>query len=515
MALYAFDGTWNDSRAPDEERDQKKDTNVHQFRKLYSKDDGDVEYVDGVGSRHGLVGKYLGGIFGAGAETRIEEQWDALKKRFAAGDEVIDVIGYSRGAAIARMFVHRIGQAYETIIREDGTKLVSVPTVRFLGLYDTVASFGIPWTADEGEFKAEIPSFVESTFHAMALDETRETFGIERCLGDRTKITEVWFRGGHADIGGNASFSNSGVEVANRQRSNITLNWMLAKANAAGLPVPANAPAGDTDPENAPVTVKDDPLPIGNVGSLSRRIYRGDLVHYSVEQTELTRAIAGNLLRRIDVPTRIEDVDLEKSSVAISWNPIGNSNERDNFDITNDHSSLMQLSTLLYPFDVAPARTWNLWLQKWGLANPGIATTLLSSFWAPTDSDKALAWDVYVELATRITTQDLEDGTGIDKTALDSVYRLFGVSRDFMHLHGPGCANVSILLQAYLNEKVRPFTAMWHKKSVEEKWSAESPAINQDFRDQLKSKIQPALRHLCIALGDIACVPIKTPDPSQ
>ena len=59
MALYAFDGTWNDSRAPIEERDQKKDTNVHQCRMLYSKD---VEYVDGVGSRRGFVGKYLGAV---------------------------------------------------------------------------------------------------------------------------------------------------------------------------------------------------------------------------------------------------------------------------------------------------------------------------------------------------------------------------------------------------------------------------------------------------------------------
>ena len=43
MALYAFDGTWNDSTAPDTERDTSKDTNVHRFRVLY---DGEVLRAD-------------------------------------------------------------------------------------------------------------------------------------------------------------------------------------------------------------------------------------------------------------------------------------------------------------------------------------------------------------------------------------------------------------------------------------------------------------------------------------
>jgi hypothetical protein len=30
--------------------------------------------------------------------------------------------------------------------------------------------------------------FVENTFHAMARDETRQTFGVERCIGNRHKI---------------------------------------------------------------------------------------------------------------------------------------------------------------------------------------------------------------------------------------------------------------------------------------------------------------------------------------
>ena len=41
MALYAFDGTWNDSSAPEEQRDTKKDSNVHRFRVLYGRSTGE------------------------------------------------------------------------------------------------------------------------------------------------------------------------------------------------------------------------------------------------------------------------------------------------------------------------------------------------------------------------------------------------------------------------------------------------------------------------------------------
>jgi len=112
MALYAFDGTWNDSSAPDSERDLKKDTNVHRFRVLYS---GNKSYEPGVGTRYGFFGKVIGGISGAGARPRIDEQFSELKKNLGKGDDVIDIIGYSRGAAIARMFVHRIEQEFDSL----------------------------------------------------------------------------------------------------------------------------------------------------------------------------------------------------------------------------------------------------------------------------------------------------------------------------------------------------------------------------------------------------------------
>lgn len=503
MALYAFDGTWNDSSAPDAERDTSKDTNVHRFRALYG---GEVFYESGVGTRYGLIGKLIGGATGAGGPRRIEEQFERLEQSFAAGDTTVDVIGYSRGAAIARMFVQRIAQDFRRLRDAQGQRLAGPPPVRFVGLFDTVASFGIPWNDDDDNFAADIPSCVEHTFHAMALDETRETFGIERCLGNRDCITEVWFRGGHGDIGGNATYVDHLGERANRERSNIPLNWMLAKAQACGLPVPDSVDAADgaVRDDGAPVTAQDEPIRIGNAGTLSRRIHIGDLVHHSVERTELTRGIDGRLLRRIAVLTRIEDAALEVRGEALDWiPPEGTTRLPDNQPLGNAPPSLVQLSLRRYPFDVLPARTWSAWLALWDLQDDPIAVGREDEFWAPGPADRALAWDLLVEMQTRVSLQSLADDEGDDLAALKSVYDLFGHARAFMHRHGVDSANTSALITAFLNHHVRPFTARWHRQSLEQDWGGRRGEIDDEFRAALKA-LQPRLERLAGALSQLA-----------
>ncbi|MES9928750.1 MAG: DUF2235 domain-containing protein [Candidatus Thiodiazotropha sp. 6PDIVS] len=502
MALYAFDGTWNDSSAPDDERDIKKDTNVHRFRQRYGENH---HYVNGVGTRYGFIGKIIGGATGAGAQKRIEEHFQALKENFANGDETIDIVGYSRGAAISRMFVHYIDHHFDNLVDKSGNYLLQPPTIRFLGLFDTVASFGIPWSEDEHDFETNVPEIVENTFHAMALDETRETFGIERCLGNRDKITEVWFRGGHGDIGGNATFTSRSGEESNRKRSDIALEWMLNKANACGLPIVNSDEATHIETDtDAQITAQKDRLSIGSVGTLSRRIHIGDLVHYSVEDTDLTLSIDGSLLRRIEVLTRIEDRILELRSDAMNWiPPFELAHGPDNVRITESSPSLVRLSLRRYPFDVLPARTWNAWLKHWEIENPGIDDRRIDEFWAPNDADRALAWDIYVELQTRIAVQKLADDEGDDTTALTSIAKLFALSRDSMRKHGVNCSNTGALVTAYLNQKVRCFTAKWHKVSLAEKWADNLDAKHTNFREELK-QLQPVLRTLAGALSHLA-----------
>ena len=104
MALYAFDGTGNRDNPVD-----KKDTNVVKFFGAYKDGytkNGENFYKSGVGTRWGLIGRVVGSIFGAGGQRRLKEAKEALKKNFRKGDKDIDIIGFSRGAALALEFAN-------------------------------------------------------------------------------------------------------------------------------------------------------------------------------------------------------------------------------------------------------------------------------------------------------------------------------------------------------------------------------------------------------------------------
>lgn len=222
MALYAFDGTSNSDDGPEEE-----DTNVVRFREVYA--GADFEYLAGVGTRLGAVGQVLGGLFGSGGRTRIEEMYDTLCENFAQGDRQIDIIGYSRGAALAVHFANKVFK--------QGINGTPNPSIRFLGLFDLVASFGLSYNNVLDFQKMNlfwnvetVPNNVRTCCHAMAMNERREAFNITRLVADSsdTKLTEMWFRGVHGDIGGGNG---------NTERSNIALQWMLTVAYEATAPI--------------------------------------------------------------------------------------------------------------------------------------------------------------------------------------------------------------------------------------------------------------------------------------
>ena len=503
MALYAFDGTWNDSSRPDSERNVEKDTNVHRFRELYDQRER-VCYVDGIGSRYGLIGKYVGGALGVGANRRISEQFLQLKENFRNGNTTIDIVGYSRGAAIARMFVHTINESFFEL-EENGKPLAAAPRVRFLGLFDTVASFGVPWSEAEGDFDPSIPNCVENTYHAMALDESRDTFGLERCVGDRTRITEVWFRGGHGDIGGNATVKRrDGTVSNNKARTEVALGWMLRKALACGLPVSTvTEKATELNPHHdvgaAPVLTSRTLLKIGDEGTRSRRVHSGDLVHYSVEEERMTQSADGTELRRIATLTLIEDKEMESSKKAIHWTRVPYSFRDWGETEAANLLSIERLSLSRYPFDVLPARRWKAWLDDWNLSDatpesdaPSLPfdQEIFDDFWAPTSADRALAFDMLVEIRTRILDNALGPNEGTDLSALESVHSLFPSARQFMHKHGYQCANCGRILNAYLNTYVRRFTTKFHPVSISECWKDNPLSVNAEFRKELSELVE-------------------------
>jgi hypothetical protein len=274
MALYAFDGTWNLDEA-----DDAQDTNVVRFKELYM--GNNTEYVEGVGTRFGKLGHLLGGLLGSGGRTRVEEMYEELCENWERGDHEIDIIGFSRGAALAVHFANEIG--------EKGVKLsngdVEQAKVRFLGVWDIVGSFGLSFDTvvnfQEINLGWEIETVnrcVGRCYHAMALDERRETFNLTRLDPDHRcgNIHEVWFRGVHSDIGGGNR---------NEKRSNIALQWMLEQARGCGLKInetKARLPRySDTD-RFAPISENKDVKV-----DARRQVLDGDVVDDTAEARDL------------------------------------------------------------------------------------------------------------------------------------------------------------------------------------------------------------------------------------
>jgi len=219
MALYAFDGTWNQDK-PGTDRD----TNIVWFCAAYGEG---AFYQKGVGSKLGKLGKIIGGITGAGGRSRVKKARNKLKANFNRGDTTIDIIGFSRGAALALHFANKIDR--KGVETRSGTVF---PKIRFLGLWDTVAAFGAPDIPANIGWDLDLPDCVENCRHALALDERRHAFKPERLeeqvadTNDEAVLHECWFRGVHSDVGG----GNKNIGL-----SSIALDWMFANAKRAGI----------------------------------------------------------------------------------------------------------------------------------------------------------------------------------------------------------------------------------------------------------------------------------------
>lgn len=236
MALYAFDGTGDswDQKSPitptAKTKNERYLTNVVFFYKEYMESGMHAEYFPGIGSSRRIGDRIFGVTFGFGALGIVNDAFSKLKKNYKRGDQVIDIVGYSRGAALARTFADKIFQDYKQLSDGKEQILTEPPEIRFLGLFDTVASFGNPLDDHEHLFQERIPITVKNTFHAMSLDSKKIGFGLDRAYGEN--VLEVWFRGGHSDVGGNAELSSG---LPNRSRTNIALVFMLKKAKATGI----------------------------------------------------------------------------------------------------------------------------------------------------------------------------------------------------------------------------------------------------------------------------------------
>lgn len=146
---------------------------------------------------------------------------------------------------------------------------------------------------------------------------------------------------------------------------------------------------------------------------------------------------------------------------------------------------------------------WQKWLEKWDMTSLKISVPFLEMEWKPQDEDKAAAWELYVELLTRITTQPLAINDGDEKTALDSIYSLFPITREVLKNNTRNCTEFSKIAIVVLNQVIRPFTAKWHRLSLQGAFNDSFKC--REFRQEL-AVLQAALRNYTKMLADMAGV---------
>lgn len=155
---------------------------------------------------------------------------------------------------------------------------------------------------------------------------------------------------------------------------------------------------------------------------------------------------------------------------------------------------------------------WRDWLENWKMTGLKINTHFLEMEWHPNDPDKDAAWEMYIELLTRITTQPLPDNAGDERAALDSVYSLFPSTREIIKRHGRNSNEFTKIAVVVLNQLVRPFTAKWHR--AVQTGAMEDPIQQQLFRDEL-SDLQAQLKIYTHMLAEMAGVEDLTDLESQ
>lgn len=146
---------------------------------------------------------------------------------------------------------------------------------------------------------------------------------------------------------------------------------------------------------------------------------------------------------------------------------------------------------------------WSDWIEKWNMTSLKIKTPFLDMEWKPEDEDKDAAWEMYIELLTRITTQGLQPDHGDEETALKSIYSIFELTREIIKSKGRRCIEFTKIAVIVLNQILRPFTAKWHKLSLA--GAFENTSKCDEFRREL-FQLQEKLRIYTKMLADMAGV---------
>ena len=94
-----------------------------------------------------------------------------------------------------------------------------------------------------------------------------------------------------------------------------------------------------------------------------------------------------------------------------------------------------------------------------------------SASWEADPTERNAAWELYVELVTRVAVQSLNPQEGLVREAMNSLYSLFGSTREILRKAGPkvGASHDSVggIAIMVLNDGLRPFLSKWHPLLIE------------------------------------------------
>ena len=266
-------------------------------------------YDDGVGTSSFKPLAILGGAFGFGLRRNVIDIYKFACRNWRDDSDEIFGFGFSRGAFTIRVVmglilnqglvaaateqeldrkaraayrayrreryhtVFRIENLFRTLrdlVRRDGYDKAdnrAVAHIRFIGVWDTVAAYGLPidemtrgvsryiWPLQLPNHRLDLAR-VRRACQALSIDEDRTTFHPElwdergarpaspRGDGERhvadEQVSQVWFAGVHANVGG--GYPDDALAY-------IPLVWMLRQAQACGLRFKSDQATPPADPD--------------------------------------------------------------------------------------------------------------------------------------------------------------------------------------------------------------------------------------------------------------------------
>lgn len=150
----------------------------------------------------------------------------------------ISIFGFSRGAALARAFSNDMLKKCITG-KDDVLRYNGVPIrMNFMGLFDTVASFGLPSLTIDTPFNEKnlvVSHAVERCVHYVAAHELRFSFPVDLIRKNgmlKPGWTETIYPGAHSDVGGGYEPKNQ--EILNNY-ARIPMRDMMSEAFKKGV----------------------------------------------------------------------------------------------------------------------------------------------------------------------------------------------------------------------------------------------------------------------------------------